>query len=165
MAQCHKAILRNELFAKCADSEYSDVSIVIDASGSTGTVFHPHFTAHSKNEQQRHNLLKVHCMFTKIHGFGVCIYRGLANLEPTNGANFGLECLYRTIIFYLKEKRRKNPKHMIRNLYVQMDNARGKRPIMFFCRRNWLGNWLFVNHQEINAGQLTGALPLFWHTG
>ena len=125
MAQSHKAILRNELFDRCADGLYSDVSIVLDASGSTGTVFHSHFTSHSKNEQQRHNLLKVHCMFTKIHGFGVCIYRGVAKLEPTNGANFGLECLYRTLMLYLREKRREQPRHMIRNLYVQMDNARG----------------------------------------
>lgn len=64
--QCAKVITLNNHFAGMLDCNYSDVSIVADASGGMGTVFHPHYHAFNKNEIQRHQLLKVHCNFVKV---------------------------------------------------------------------------------------------------
>lgn len=44
----------------------SDLMIVADASGGRGTIHHPHYHRFHKNEVQRHDLLKVHCMFVKV---------------------------------------------------------------------------------------------------
>ena len=118
MHQCAKVNQRNQVFRKMVDyRQFSDLSIVLDAAGGMATVWHPHFHSHSKNEKQRHELLKVHCMFTKLHGHGVMIFRGVSKLEATGGANFVLECLFRSIIYYLTEKRKLCPNHMIRYLY------------------------------------------------
>lgn len=125
MHQITKVQMRNDLFFHTVDYRFvSDVSIVLDASGGQGTVYHPHFHSHNKNEIQRFQLMKVHCMFTKIHGFGVMIFRGINKLEATGGANFGLECLYLSLLYYLTEKRKHCPNHQIRNLYFQGDNAK-----------------------------------------
>jgi hypothetical protein len=60
MYQCAKVVARNTSFRKMIDyRDYSDLAIVLDASGGTGTAYHPHFQAHSRNDIQRHDLLKV----------------------------------------------------------------------------------------------------------
>ena len=115
------------MFLKMMDSDYEDVVIVFDAAGGTASVFHPHFHAHSKNEVQRHNLLKVHCLFVKIHDFGVLVYRGVSRLEACNGGNFTLECLYRALIYYIRKKRETRPNFKIRNIRFQADNAKGNK--------------------------------------
>lgn len=55
------------------------------------------------------------------------IYRGINRLEATNGANFTLECIYAAVIYYLTEKRKTNPSHRLRNIAIQMDNAKGNK--------------------------------------
>ncbi len=61
-----KAVMKTEQMAEMTDCNMSDVSIVADASGGMGTVFHPHMHKFHKNEVQRHNLLKVHTQFVKV---------------------------------------------------------------------------------------------------
>jgi hypothetical protein len=67
MYQAAKVIQVNKMMLRMTDSNYSDVIMAVDASGGMGTVFHPHFHYFNKNEVQRHDLLKVHCMFVKVN--------------------------------------------------------------------------------------------------
>jgi len=127
MRHCVKVVLNNASYLKYKDCNFSDLMIAADASGGIGTCYHPHFHSHSRNDIQRHQLLKVHCVFVKIHGFGLLIFRGVCKFEATNGANFTLACIYRSILYYLLEKRKDRPGHQIRNFHAQMDNARGNK--------------------------------------
>jgi hypothetical protein len=112
---------------KMIDCDYEDVVIALDAAGGMASVFHPHFHSHSKNEIQRHDLLKVHCFFVKIHDFGVLIYRGVVRLEACNGGNFTTECLYRALIYFIEKKRETRPNFTIRSIRFQGDNAKGNK--------------------------------------
>ena len=132
MRHCAKVVLNNSLFKNYSDCNFSDVMIAADASGGSGTCYHPHFHSHNKNEIQRRSLLRVHCMFVKIHGFGVLIYRGVCKFEATNGANFTVECIYKALRYYLLEKRKSCPNHQIRNVGIQMDNAKGNKAWTMF---------------------------------
>lgn len=44
----------------------SDVSIVADASGSRGTVYHPHFRCNVNSDSLRFEVLKIKTTFTKV---------------------------------------------------------------------------------------------------
>ena len=94
-----KSIMSSNQFERFGINE-SDVSMVQDASGGTGTVYHP----------QRKDLLHVKCTFCKIHGHGTYIYVSYSNLEK-NGGNLNLEIIYSSLIKYLETK---SPGHKIR---------------------------------------------------
>lgn len=46
------------------------VSIVIDAAGGAGTVYHPHVRKQNHGEPERAKLLKTKSTFVKVHGYG-----------------------------------------------------------------------------------------------
>jgi len=52
--------------AKAVRHPNCDLSIIIDASGGTGTVFQPHMMSMEKGEPERHELLKCKCTFAKV---------------------------------------------------------------------------------------------------
>ena len=53
---------------KYKDNGY--VSLIIDAAGGAGTVYHPHVTKQVHGEPERASLLKTKSTFVKIHGYG-----------------------------------------------------------------------------------------------
>lgn len=159
MRNTAKANLKSEEMLRMTDMNMSDVSLVADASGGMGTVFHPHMHYFHKNEVQRHELLKVHCMFVKIQGYGIHIFRGISKLEPTNGANFTLESMYQTILAYLREKRISRPGHLIRVLYVQMDNAKGNK-----CWTVYAGLAVLVAYGIVQKVKISFGVPNHGHT-
>jgi hypothetical protein len=98
-------------------------------------------------------------MFTKVHGHGIYIYRGVSKLEATGGANFGLECIYRTVLRYLKEKRKYNPNHRINNIYLTGDNARANK-----CWTTYGGCAALVAYGICIKAKLTFGLANHNHT-
>lgn len=154
-----KSIMKSEEMLRMTNVNMSDVCLVADASGGMGTVFHPHMHCFHKNEVQRHELLKVHCMFAKIQGYGINIYRGVSKLEATNGANFTLESIFDTLVLYLIEKREKYPGHQIRNLHVQMDNAKGNKCWVVFA-----GLSILVAYGIVEKVKLSYGVPNHGHT-
>lgn len=46
------------------------VSMIIDAAGGAGTVYHPHVKKQVHGEPERASLLKTKSTFIKIHGYG-----------------------------------------------------------------------------------------------
>jgi hypothetical protein len=46
------------------------VSMIIDAAGGAGTVFHPHVRKQVHGEPERADLLKTKSTFVKVHGYG-----------------------------------------------------------------------------------------------
>jgi hypothetical protein len=46
------------------------VSMIIDAAGGAGTVYHPHVRKQVHGEPERAELLKTKSTFVKIHGYG-----------------------------------------------------------------------------------------------
>lgn len=52
--------------AKAMQNPDCDLSMIVDASGGTGTVFQPHMMSMEKTEPERHKLLKTKCTFTKV---------------------------------------------------------------------------------------------------
>jgi hypothetical protein len=105
-----KAVITNQIFERL-DNNCSDVSMVQDASGGTGTVYHPHYHFFSAKEfPKRFDLLRVKCTFCKIHGHGTYIYVSLNQLE-SSGANLSLEVVYAALFRYLASK---PPGHRIR---------------------------------------------------
>ena len=105
-----KSIMSSNQFERFGINE-SDVSMVQDASGGTGTVYHPQMHSFSATEfPQRKDLLHVKCTFCKIHGHGTYIYVSYSNLEK-NGGNLNLEIIYSSLIKYLETK---SPGHKIR---------------------------------------------------
>lgn len=46
------------------------VSMIIDAAGGAGTVFHPHVHKQVHGEPERAELLKTKSTFVKVHGYG-----------------------------------------------------------------------------------------------
>lgn len=72
MYQCAKVLQLNKMLRQMTDCDESDVMIAADAAGGIGTVWHPHMHYFNKNETQRHDLLKVHCMFVKVYRIYSC---------------------------------------------------------------------------------------------
>lgn len=66
MRTAAKAVMMTTQMAAMTDCNMSDVSLIADAAGGMGTVFHPHMHKFHKNEVQRHDLLKVHSQFVKV---------------------------------------------------------------------------------------------------
>jgi hypothetical protein len=87
-----------------------------------------------------------------LHGFGTLIYRGVSKLEATNGPNFVLECLYKSIIYYLEAKREADPGHHIRKIYIQLDNAKGNKCWTFFAGAAALLAYGVVSKVKISFG-------------
>lgn len=105
-----KAVITNRQFNTFGINE-SDVSMVQDASGGKGTVYHPHYSSYSPSEfPQPKDLLRVKCTFCKIHGHGTYIYVSYSQVE-SGGANLSLEVIYASLVRYLESKPRG---HMIR---------------------------------------------------
>ena len=52
--------------AKAVRNKKKDISMIVDASGGTGTIHQPHMSVQSKNEPERHTLLHTKCTFTKV---------------------------------------------------------------------------------------------------
>ena len=98
-----KAVMTNKQFDTFGINE-SDVSMVQDASGGKGTVYHPHYSRYSPSEfPQSKDLLRVKCTFCKIHGHGTCIYVSYSQVE-SGGANLSLEIIYASLRKYLASK-------------------------------------------------------------
>ena len=101
---------------------FHDVSISMDASGGVLFKFLPHFNFFSSEEAQRHQLLKVHTMFSVVQGHATFLNAALTDLEK-NGANMTLECIYRTLFSVLSANKVKDPNAKLRNVYVCLDNT------------------------------------------
>ena len=98
-----KSIISNQIFDRL-QLNMSDVSMVQDASGGQGTVYHPQYHYYSGKEfPKRFDLLKVKCTFCKIHGHGTFIYVSFNQIE-SSGANLSLDTIYSSIFKYLKSK-------------------------------------------------------------
>lgn len=98
-----KAVITNKQFDTFNINE-SDVSMVQDASGGKGTVYHPHYSSYSPSEiPQPQDLLRVKCTFCKIHGHGTYIYVSYSQVER-GGANLSLEIIYASLLKYLASK-------------------------------------------------------------
>ncbi len=58
-----------------------DISMIVDASGGTGTLHQPCVNEQLKGEPERAQLLKTKCTFTKVHGVGTMITQTFPTIE------------------------------------------------------------------------------------
>ena len=75
----------------------NDVSMIVDASGGTGTTYSPRYRTTEKGEPSRHSVLKAKNTFSKVHGVGTYVYQSLPELE---GQGSNLVCEVNTIILF-----------------------------------------------------------------
>lgn len=76
-------------------------SFHLDAAGSFGMQYLPHLASVHAGEPERRDMLKISCMFKKVHGVGVFVDVVFPEIVIKGGALF-LESVYRTLYTYMK---------------------------------------------------------------
>jgi hypothetical protein len=105
----------------------SNLSMMVDAAGSTGLTFSPRACRVSKNMEARHDMMKIKSTFTKMHGYGIRIDINFPNLEKM-GTNLAIDCILENILHYMKA----NDLKQLDNVYIQLDNVNSNKGLLLF---------------------------------
>jgi hypothetical protein len=111
---------------KAVENSAFDLSLHCDAGAPDGMGFAPFYFKDIAGEVPQHTLMKIHCIFVKLHGWGRFVFQTFPQLEEQS-SNMVVEVILRAVLFYLRATKMK----ALRNLYIEMDNASANKSHVF----------------------------------